>query len=286
LVFSFYLFHKAPVFFNAKQITRLENSVYKDSFSVAQQQYDKVAEEKQKAATAFSAARSSENEQQIFKTGEQLSFLQHQSDSIRTQVKSWISAAGGDNNDTNYIFLNFVVDYLPAGLVGLLIAIIFLASWGSIAAALNSLASSTVVDFHRRFSKKLKPENEYHISQWYTLAWGVFCIVVAMFTYNVGNSLIEAVNILGSLFYGVILGVFLVGFFLKKITNGNTVFIAALLAETVVLGVFILTKIPGANFKLGFLWLNPIGAFGVIIFSLLLNPVMKNKKPVITQQAD
>jgi SSS family transporter len=235
LVFSFYLFHKAPVFFNAKQITRLENSVYKDSFSVAQQQYDKVAEEKQKAATAFSAARSSENEQQIFKTGEQLSFLQHQSDSIRTQVKSWISAAGGDNNDTNYIFLNFVVDYLPAGLVGLLIAIIFLASWGSIAAALNSLASSTVVDFHRRFSKKLKPENEYHISQWYTLAWGVFCIVVAMFTYNVGNSLIEAVNILGSLFYGVILGVFLVGFFLKKITNGNTVFIAALLAETVVI---------------------------------------------------
>ena len=105
-----------------------------------------------------------------------------------------------------------------------------------------------------------------------------------MFTYNVGNSLIEAVNILGSLFYGVILGVFLVGFFLKKIKNGNTVFMAALLAEAVVLAVFILTRIPSAHFKLGFLWLNPIGAFGVIIFSVLLNPVMKNRKTVVIKQ--
>jgi solute:Na+ symporter, SSS family len=277
LVFSFYLFHKAPVFFNAKQITRLENSVYKDSFSLAQQQYDKVFEEKQKAVTEFTSVRSSGNNQQVVETGDKLTALQQQSDSIRNKVKSWVKATGGDSNDTNYIFLNFVVDYLPAGLVGLLIAIIFLASWGSIAAALNSLASSTVVDFHRRFSSKLKPENEYHISQWYTLAWGIFCIVVAMFTYNIGNSLIEAVNILGSLFYGVILGVFLVGFFLKKIRNGSVVFFAALLAEAVVLAVFILTKIPSANFKLGFLWLNPIGALGVIIFSLLLNPMMKNK---------
>ena len=160
-------------------------------------------------------------------------------------------------------------------MVGLLIAIIFLASWGSIAAALNSLASATVVDFHRRFSRTpVKPEREYHLSQWYTFGWGVFCIVVAMFTYNVGNSLIEAVNILGSLFYGVILGVFLVAFFFKRITNGHTVFYAALLAEALVLGVFILTKIPSADFKIGFLWLNPNGAFGVIGFSLLLNPVM------------
>ncbi len=277
LVFSFYLFHKAPVFFNAKQITRLENSVYKDSFSLAQHQYDKVFEQKQKAVTEFTSARGSGNNQQVVETGDKLTALQHQSDSLRNKVKSWVKATGGDSNDTNYIFLNFVVDYLPAGLVGLLIAIIFLASWGSIAAALNSLASSTVVDFHRRFSSKLKPENEYHISQWYTLAWGIFCIVVAMFTYNIGNSLIEAVNILGSLFYGVILGVFLVGFFLKKIRNGSVVFFAALLAEAVVLAVFILTKIPSANFKLGFLWLNPIGAVGVIIFSLLLNPMMNNK---------
>ena len=161
--------------------------------------------------------------------------------------------------------------------ITLLIAIIFLASWGSIAAALNSLASSTMIDFHRRFSKKITAENEYRISKLYTLAWGVFCIIVAMFTYNIGNSLIEAVNILGSLFYGVILGVFLVGFFLKNIKNGSTVFYAALLAEALVLTVFILTKIPAANFKLGFLWLNPIGAIGVILFSLLLHLFTKRQ---------
>ncbi len=275
LVFAFYLFNKAPVFFNEKQISRLENSVYKDSFSKAQQVYDQVAMQKQKAVTEFSLALDSSNQKQIDNKGEQLKSLQNQSDSIRKKVKQWISKTGGDDNDTNYIFLRFVVTYLPAGLVGLLIAIIFLASWGSIAAALNSLASSSMVDFHRRFSKKeIRPEDEYRISQWYTLAWGLFCIVVAMFTYNIGNSLIEAVNILGSLFYGVILGVFLVAFFLKKIRNGNVVFTAALLAEVVVLVVFILTKIPAAKFKLGFLWLNPIGAFGVILFSLLLNTVM------------
>jgi Na+/proline symporter len=101
--------------------------------------------------------------------------------------------------------------------VGLLIAIIFLASWGSIAAALNSLASSTMIDFHKRFSKKpADSEYEYRLSKWYTFGWGVFCIVVAMFAYDLGNSLIEAVNVLGSLFYGVILGVFLVAFLLKR----------------------------------------------------------------------
>lgn len=272
LVFAFYLFHKAPVFFNDAQVARLENSVYKDSFRLAQQHYDLVAEQKQNAVQDFSLALDQDNTSEIAINKEKLEQLQLQSDSIRNNVKTWISNAGGDSNDTNYIFLSFVVAYLPAGLVGLLIAIIFLASWGSIAAALNSLASSTMIDFHRRFSKKeIRPEKEYHISQWYTLGWGLFCIVVAMFTYNVGNSLIEAVNILGSLFYGVILGIFLVAFFFKKITSGNTVFFAAILAELLVISVFVMTRIPSLDFKLGFLWLNPIGAFGVIIFSLILN---------------
>ena len=272
LVFAFYLFHKAPVFFNDAQVARLENSVYKDSFRLAQQHYDLVAEQKQNAVQDFSLALDQDNTSEIAINKVKLEQLQLQSDSIRNNVKTWISAAGGDSNDTNYIFLSFVVAYLPAGLVGLLIAIIFLASWGSIAAALNSLASSTMIDFHRRFSKKeIRPEKEYHISQWYTLGWGLFCIVVAMFTYNVGNSLIEAVNILGSLFYGVILGIFLVAFFFKKITSGNNVFFAAILAELLVISVFVMTRIPSLDFKLGFLWLNPIGAFGVIIFSLILN---------------
>ncbi|MFL5807887.1 MAG: sodium:solute symporter family transporter, partial [Flavisolibacter sp.] len=281
-----YLFQKAPVFFNESQIARLEKTSYKDSFLIAKQQYDKLSDEKQQLVTEFTLARQAGDEQAVQQVGSILQLKQKQSDTIRKKVQQLITASGGDGNDTNYIFLNFVVTYLPAGLVGLLIAIIFLASWGSIAAALNSLASSTMVDFHRRFSKKqISPGNEYRISQLYTLAWGVFCIIVAMFTYNIGNSLIEAVNVLGSLFYGVILGVFLVAFFLKKIRSGNTVFIAALFAEAVVLTVFILTKIPSVNLKLGFLWLNPIGALGVMLFSVLLDPFVTSSKFIISSKS-
>src|SRR5439155_12023754 len=139
----------------------------------------------------FSEALNNKNKVEIDDNTNGLRQLQKQSDSLREKVKQWINASGGDGNDTNYIFLRFVVDYLPIGLVGLLIAIIFLASWGSIAAALNSLSSCTMVDFHRRFTKhSITPEREYQWSKWYTLAWGLFCVVVAMLTYNIGNSLI------------------------------------------------------------------------------------------------
>jgi hypothetical protein len=137
-----------------------------------------------------------------------------------------------------------------------------------------------MVDFHRRFSKKpITSEKEYQWSKWYTLAWGAFCIIVAMFTYNIGNSLIEAVNVLGSLFYGVILGVFLVAFFFKNIKNGFIVFLAALITEALVLTIFALIKLN--YFQLGFLWLNPIGAFGVILFSLIFNWMPNNKRKQI-----
>lgn len=279
LVFTFYQFNNAPLFFNQKQIDRLEKTAYKDSVQLANQHFDAVALQKKSTVAEFANARDANNEAGEQAAAGQLQVLQKRSDSLRTKVKSWIKATGGDDNDTNYIFLRFVVDHLPIGLVGLLIAIIFLASWGSIAAAINSLASCTMVDFHKRFSKKKDSgENEYRISQWYTLMWGVFCIVVAMFTYSIGNSLIEAVNVLGSLFYGVILGVFLVAFFFKRITNGSAVFWGAVLAELVVLAVFILAKMNPPVLKMGFLWLNPIGAIGVILFTLLLNGMMKKRK--------
>ena len=279
LVFTFYQFNKAPVFFNEVQVKKLQQSaVYKDSFMQVQQQYDALLVQKQQAVINYSAASdvSDKGLQKKYLSG--LQNLQDTANRLRDKVKTWIKTkeVGGDNNDTNYIFLRFVVDNLPIGLVGLLIAIIFLASWGSIAAAINSLASCTMIDFHRRFTKRKETgEDEYRLSKWYTLAWGIFCIVVAMFTYNIGNSLIEAVNVLGSLFYGVILGVFLVAFFLKKIKSGHVVFWAAVLSELLVLAVFILTK--AGIFKMGFLWLNPIGAFGVIIFSLILNKLITQK---------
>ncbi|WP_276504518.1 sodium:solute symporter [Terrimonas pollutisoli] len=279
LVFTFYQFNSAPVFFNDVQINKLENSVYKDSFAVVQQQYNAIASQKEKVIVEYSHASDVNNETIKEQKIAELKSLQLGSDSLRGRVKHWLGkkAVGGDSNDTNYIFLRFVVDYLPVGLVGLLIAIIFLASWGSIAAAVNSLASCSMVDFHKRFTKKEQTgEDEYKMSKWYTLGWGIFCIIVAMFTYNIGNSLIEAVNVLGSLFYGVILGVFLVAFFIKKIKSGDVVFWAALLTEILVLTIFILTKV--GVFKMGFLWLNPIGAFGVILFSLLLQSVLAKKE--------
>lgn len=279
LVFTFYQFNKAPILFNEVQVSKLEKSVYRDSFQVVSQHYDKIVAQKEKTVLNYTYAREKEDAAASAQQLDQLRALQRQSDSLRKKVKGWLNTkeVGGDGNDTNYIFLRFVVDHLPAGLVGLLIAIIFLASWGSIAAAINSLASCSMVDFHKRFTRKKETgEDEYRLSRWYTLGWGIFCIVVAMFTYNIGNSLIEAVNVLGSLFYGVILGVFLVAFFLKKIRSGHVVFWAALLSELLVLTVFILTK--QGIFKMGFLWLNPIGALGVLFFSLLLHPFAQKKE--------
>lgn len=272
LVFTFYQFNKAPVFFNEVQIKKLEQSAYADSLKQVQHQYDSIGRIKQQLVADYALARDGGTAEQADKAVAALLLKQKESDNLRKKVVNWLNekVPGGDGNDTNYIFLRFVVDHLPVGLVGLLIAIIFLASWGSIAAAINSLASCSMVDFHRRFSKKEHtPEEEYRLSKWYTLGWGVFCIIVAMFTYNIGNSLIEAVNILGSLFYGVILGVFLVAFFMKKITDSTVVFWAAILAQLFVLLVFIMTKL--GVFKMGFLWLNPIGAFGVVGLTWILN---------------
>ena len=279
LVFSFYQFNKAPVFFNQSLVDKAHKTSYSNVLTIIEEDYKTNFSSIPELHKQLRESKELENNQTAVEIENKLAVANKVVDSLRKEYKTVIKEAmpGADTNDTNYIFLRFVVDYLPVGLVGLLIAIIFLASWGSIAAALNSLASSTMVDFHKRFSKKeVVPENEYRTSKLYTLAWGIFCIIVAMFAYNIGNSLIEAVNVLGSLFYGVILGVFLVAFFIKKIKSGTVVFTAALLGELLVLIVFTLTKL--GYFKIGFLWLNPIGAFSVILFALILQIVMGKKE--------
>jgi SSS family transporter len=283
LVFSFYQFKQAPIFFNQVQLDKLSASaIYGDSLRLVETSYQQVGAQKTLLVQRYARLRAAEKsvaastdfqEINLQKTVlvDSLRILQKHGDSLRARVKYWIGnkISSGDSNDTNYIFLKFVVDHLPPGLVGLLIAIIFLASWGSIAAAINSLASSTMIDFHKRFSSRDRSsESEYKISKWYTLGWGVFCIVVAMFTYNIGNSLIEAVNVLGSLFYGVVLGIFLVAFFIPRIKSGQLVFWAALLAELIVIAVFLLSRYDIID--LAFLWLNPLGALLVVIFSGVL----------------
>lgn len=260
LLLSFYQVNNAPAFFNGKETDRLRSSVYADSFQVLEKKVESLQATRTTLMEQYAANRSG-----VYL--EQLKGLQEEADIARKDIKELVKKNGGDDNDTNYIFIRFVVDYLPVGLVGLLIAIIFLASWGSIAAALNSLASSTVIDFHRRFAKKsADPEQEYRISKWYSFGWGLFCIGVAMFASNIGNSLIEAVNILGSLFYGTILGIFLVAFYAKKI-GGKAVFLSAILAEILVITLFVLEE--SDLIGLGFLWLNGIGAIAVWLFAWL-----------------
>ena len=206
-------------------------------------------------------------------------------DLLKGEYKKLLKQAvpAGESNDTNYIFLYFVTHNLPKGLVGLLIAVIILAAWGSIAAALNSLASCTVVDIHRNiFKKDCSEKTSYRLSWQYTLGWGLFSIFVAMFATNMG-SLIEAVNILGSLFYGVILGVFLVAFLVKKI-KGTAIFWAAVISQVIIIGFHILQKSSiyhGIKFE--FLWYNPGGVILVFFFSFLFTGILKNRQPQLAE---
>ncbi|MDP4130139.1 MAG: sodium:solute symporter [Bacteroidota bacterium] len=265
LVFSYYQFAKEPLFFNQTQIELLSKTKYADSLKIVLKEHDHLQQRKVAQMNPSGGMRL-ENRMQ-----EGLVMQQAQADQLRlrTTIKRWLNdkEVKGNSNDTNYIFLRFVIDHLPQGLIGLLIAVIFLSAWGSVAASLNALSSATINDIHKRMIKKpLEAEKEYQYSQWYTLAWGIFCVVIAQLAYNIGNSLIEAVNVLGSLFYGVILGIFLVAFYIKKIT-ATPVFISALITETFVITIHVLNQKEIIN--ISFLWLNAIGAIGMIVLSAI-----------------
>jgi SSS family transporter len=272
LVFAFYQFQAAPISFNSSLIADAKSSVFKDSIHALQNQYDAVNKKKQQTAIAFSNALKNSRQDSLQLLITEFKTLNETANKFREEFKTISSKVSNkDTNDTNYIFLGFVKDHLPSGLKGLLIAIIFLAAWGSIAAALNSLAASTMVDFHQRFRIVEKPLDDYRISKWYTLAWGIFCILVAQFANKLGQSLIEAVNVLGSLFYGVILGIFLIAFYVKKI-GGHATFWSALIMECFILILFFNENIPLFSFlpDISFLWMNAIGAIGVVLIGLLI----------------
>jgi SSS family transporter len=275
LVFAFYQFNNAPLSFNDSLVTEVQQTSYKDSLKTLQAGFDSVNALKSKALLAYTNGTQANTEG--------IRQLNKASESYREAFKKMSGkATGKDTNDTNYVFLSFVKHYLPSGLKGLLIAVIFLAAWGSIAAALNSLAASTVCDFHQQIVGRGKPVNEYQISKWYTLAWGVFSILIAQSSSALGQSLIEAVNVLGSLFYGVILGIFLVAFYFKKI-NGTAVFMAAVLVEFFVVILFFNEQISFMRWlpDISFLWMNAIGAIGVILVAALAEMIFPQKpKPV------
>ena len=269
LLFTFYQFNDTPLFFNKQPIEQTLQTSYGDSIKVLQRKQEALVPIKQKWATELAGSiQKGEYDEYAL---QQLKKANVQQEELRREAKRFIKAAGiGDNNDTNYIFLWFVVNKLPKGLVGLLIAVIFLAAWGSIAAALNSLASASVIDFHKKFlNKNLTEKQDYTISKWYSLLWGIFTIISAMFVTGMG-SLIEAVNVLGSWFYGVMLGIFLVAFYLPKI-KGTAVFWGGIVSQILVIATYYFSDI-------GWLWLNVIGAFAVLISSIIVQLLIK--KPI------
>jgi uncharacterized sodium:solute symporter family permease YidK len=263
LVFVFYQFEQPPLFFNQTELAKVEGA---PQYLALKNYNDSIFQQKEIAVSNLTTALKTNDEPQVAALTKQVQSLNKETDSLRKSVKGLINkgkSKAEQKDDTNYIFLSFVTKYLPVGLVGLLIAVILLASMGSMASAFSSLTSCTVVDIYQRFIKTDGSEKHYfQFSRLATLGWGVFCIIVAQFSANVG-SLIEAVNILGSWFYGTILGVFLVAFYLKHV-KGDAVFWAALCAETIVIYCWWIEWTA-------FLWLNLIGCLGVVLFALFFS---------------
>jgi SSS family transporter len=265
LVFVYYMFNASPLFFNQLAIDKLKKTAYHDQVVALEKDHKVIAMEKQDLLTLLKG-----KEPALYSAA--LHGIQQKEAALRLKVKKMVKESGilVENADTNYVFIRFVMDHMPKGLIGLLIAVIFLAAWGSISAALNSLSASTLIDFHKQYINANPSDAEaFKLSRMYTLFWGMFCIIFAQFATNLG-SLIEAVNILGSWFYGVMLGIFLVAFYLKKV-QGNAVFYAAILGEIVVIAMYAFTDI-------GWLWLNAIGAIAVVVFAVAAEIVLGKKQ--------
>jgi SSS family transporter len=272
LVFAYYQFHIPPVYFNKAEVAKIRQSGVSNTFRIAEQSYELAYQDRIAKASALTAALESGNQSEIEAAKGAFTDAANNADKHRSEAISIITQnnKSADKNDSNYVFLTFVTQHLPMGLVGLLIAIIFLASMGSTASGLNSLASTTVVDIYKRWIIKDGSDGNYLlVSRLSTIFWGIFCIGIALLAGKLGN-LIEAVNILGSLFYGTILGIFLVAFYMKFI-NGHQVFIAALLAEAIVIFCYQKDIVT-------YLWLNVIGCLAVMFLSVIFYMIKGRKQ--------
>ena len=275
LVFAYYQFHTPPLFFNNVEVAKIENSQYSDEYTAIMQRHEAIGEEKKEWVEKLVTAIKTDDFETINASRQALQEKNQQDQVLRKEVEALLQKNNPDAelNDNNYIFLSFVTSTFPKGLIGLLIAIIFLASMGATASAINSLSSTTVVDIYKRFINKKGSDRGYlNASRLFTLVWGIITLAVALYASQLGN-LLEAVNILGSLFYGTILGIFLVAFYVKRI-GGKAVFWAAVLSEVVVFGIW------KADI-MAYLWLNLVGCVCVITFGLILQIMLKSKVPSV-----
>lgn len=273
LVYVFYQFNPSPLFFNSVETEKLLNSPYANEYKELELAHQENSLHKKEALYTLKAAIDADTNEGVAEAEEIIRASESKLKELKKSVSALIekSNPGGDSGDVNYIFLRFVMDHLPHGFIGLLIAVIFAASMGSVASAYNSLAATTVIDVFKKVNKKVYSESsDLMISKLITVFWAVFCIIVAYYANKLGSSMIELVNVLGSWFYGIILGIFLVAFYTKNI-GGKAIFYSAIISQVLIIVIW--------NYELvAYLWLNPIGCALVYIFGLIIEQFTKEVK--------
>ena len=259
LVFLFYQSNKAPVFFNQQVTEKVLQSDRADEFRQIETNYDLLMVEKLQAQDDLVQARRAGDEAQVENYKTEVYNLHMQEKEIRGDARDLIDSMGQglESNDKDYVFISYILKYLPNGLIGLLLAVVFFAAMSSTSSELNALASTTTVDIYRRSVFKNGTERHYlNASKFWTLFWGLVALSIATFGKLLEN-LIQFVNIIGSVFYGTVLGIFLVAFYFKKV-GANATFFSGILVQIVVILIYNADIVE-------FLWLNVIGALGVIL---------------------
>jgi Na+/proline symporter len=275
LVFVFYQFQPdTPVFFNRVEWTRLASGPSAATFRALEERHAALHREKQQRIGEWAAARAAGEPLAEAAAREQLAAVQRQVEAVRADAKKALVAAdpAAKTKDSDYVFISFIVTQLPHGLVGLLIAVMFAAALGSKAGELNALGTTTTVDLWRTLRPLATRDEARDVrnARVWTAAWGAFAIGFALFV-SFEENLIESLNIIASLFYGVVLGLFLVAFFLRRV-GGTAVFWAALSAQAVIITLFLLRNtVPALKFS--YLWYNLIGCALCVVISLALQAV-------------
>jgi len=275
MVFVFYQFNLAPLNFNPSAESAVLSSEYSGEYKKLMLNNELIQEQKHETTIRYgnSLGQSASEEENIYRA--RMLELKTLEDSNRLEAKTLIAATGKDveTNDKDYVFIHFILNNLPRGLIGLLLAVILSAAMSSTASELNALGSTTTIDLYKRNLKVEKSEEHYvKISKWFTLGWGLIAIALASFA-NLFDNLIQLVNIIGSIFYGNVLGIFLLAFFIKYVQS-NAVFIAAVITQILVILAY--------SFELmEYLWLNLLGCFLVMILAFLLQTfIYSPKKPI------
>lgn len=277
LVFVYYLFYQPPVFHNPVLQERALQTGKADTILILQKEYTALYAEKRKAVDGLVNAIHADDPVAIDATREQVKQLQKEENTIRDSVRATISKAipGAKTQDRDYIFLNFVLNSLPHGIIGLLLAVMFSAAMSSMAGELNALASTSCVDIYKRSIRPDQSSGHYvAASRWFTVFWALLAMLFAMLA-SFAENLIQFVNIVGSLFYGTILGIFLTAFYIKHV-RGTAVFWAAIISELIILACYFYTSIA-------FLLYNIIGCAAVIIFALILQQLMPGRTSALKE---